>query len=117
MKSSSLSDLNCKLLLFKTTNVYRLLVNYGYFSKVNSTDPSHLLLALFSYNITLSFINWIFFPKVLAERERRMNDGTSSRESSGDFSDLNKQNTALVTQHLVEEIRQAVNEANARGNS
>lgn len=52
---------------------------------------------------------------MLAERERRMNDG-SSRDSSGDFSDLNKQNTALVTQHLVEEIRQAVNEANARGN-
>lgn len=43
-----------------------------------------------------------------------MNDG-SSRDSSGDYSDINKQNTALVTQHLVEEIRQAVNEANARG--
>lgn len=51
--------------------------------------------------------------QVLAERERRMTDG-NSRESSGDYSDLNKQNTALVTQHLVEEIRQAVNEANAR---
>lgn len=43
---------------------------------------------------------------------------SSSRESSGDFSDLNNPHTndpALVTHHLVEEIRQAVNEANQRG--
>lgn len=52
--------------------------------------------------------------QVLAERERRIATDGSSRESSGDYSDLNKQNTVLVTQHLVEEIRQAVNEANAR---
>nr|XP_034185905.1 uncharacterized protein LOC117606947 isoform X2 [Osmia lignaria] len=57
--------------------------------------------------------------QVLAERERRLggNDISSSRESSGDFSDLNNPHTndpALVTHHLVEEIRQAVNEANQR---
>ncbi|XP_017876510.1 uncharacterized protein LOC108622900 isoform X3 [Ceratina calcarata] len=58
--------------------------------------------------------------QVLAERERRLggNDMSSSRESSGDFSDLNNPHAsdpALVTHHLVEEIRQAVNEANQRG--
>nr|XP_012149436.1 PREDICTED: uncharacterized protein LOC100880320 isoform X8 [Megachile rotundata] len=57
--------------------------------------------------------------QVLAERERRLggNDMSSSRESSGDFSDLNNPHAsdpALVTHHLVEEIRQAVNEANQR---
>ncbi|OAD60637.1 Neurabin-1 [Eufriesea mexicana] len=57
--------------------------------------------------------------QVLAERERRLggNDMSSSRESSGDFSDLNNPNSSdptLVTHHLVEEIRQAVNEANQR---
>ncbi|XP_063976441.1 neurabin-1 isoform X1 [Diachasmimorpha longicaudata] len=58
--------------------------------------------------------------QVLAERERRLgaNDMSSSRESSGDFSDLNNphgnDNTTLVTHHLVEEIRQAVNEASQR---
>ncbi|XP_054014993.1 uncharacterized protein LOC128895960 isoform X2 [Hylaeus anthracinus] len=56
--------------------------------------------------------------QVLAERERRLggNDMSSSRESSGDFSDLNNPHNdpALVTHHLVEEIRQAVNEANQR---
>lgn len=44
---------------------------------------------------------------------------SSSRESSGDFSDLNNPHSsdpALVTHHLVEEIRQAVSEANQRGN-
>lgn len=59
--------------------------------------------------------------QVLAERERRLggNDMSSSRESSGDFSDLNNPHSSdptLVTHHLVEEIRQAVNEANQRGN-
>lgn len=58
--------------------------------------------------------------QVLAERERRLggNDMSSSRESSGDFSDLNNPHNndpTLVTHHLVEEIRQAVNEANQRG--
>lgn len=57
--------------------------------------------------------------QVLAERERRLggNDISSSRESSGDFSDLNNPHSSdptLVTHHLVEEIRQAVNEANQR---
>ncbi|XP_076246868.1 protein phosphatase 1 regulatory subunit spinophilin isoform X2 [Calliopsis andreniformis] len=57
--------------------------------------------------------------QVLAERERRLggNDMSSSRESSGDFSDLNNPHNSdptLVTHHLVEEIRQAVNEANQR---
>ncbi|XP_060819796.1 uncharacterized protein LOC132909168 isoform X3 [Bombus pascuorum] len=57
--------------------------------------------------------------QVLAERERRLggNDMSSSRESSGDFSDLNNPHSsdpALVTHHLVEEIRQAVSEANQR---
>lgn len=57
--------------------------------------------------------------QVLAERERRLgaNDMSSSRESSGDFSDLNNphgNDTTLVTHHLVEEIRQAVNEASQR---
>lgn len=58
--------------------------------------------------------------QVLAERERRLggNDVSSSRESSGDFSDLNNphnSNPTIVTDHLVEEIRQAVNEHNQRG--
>ncbi|XP_066586440.1 neurabin-1 isoform X2 [Prorops nasuta] len=56
--------------------------------------------------------------QVLAERERRLGgDISSSRESSGDFSDLNSPHSndpTLVTHHLVEEIRQAVNEANQR---
>ncbi|XP_048510097.1 uncharacterized protein LOC105690282 isoform X3 [Athalia rosae] len=57
--------------------------------------------------------------QVLAERERRLggNDIPSSRESSGDFTDLNNPQSndpTLVTHHLVEEIRQAVNEANQR---
>lgn len=58
--------------------------------------------------------------QVFAERERRLgaNDMSSSRESSGDFSDLNNPHSndpTLVTHNLVEEIRQAVNEANQRG--
>ncbi|XP_046753649.1 uncharacterized protein LOC124416534 isoform X2 [Diprion similis] len=57
--------------------------------------------------------------QVLAERERRLggNDMSSSRESSGDFTDLNNPQSSdptLVTHHLVEEIRQAVNEASQR---
>ncbi|XP_021929346.1 uncharacterized protein LOC110834470 isoform X3 [Zootermopsis nevadensis] len=50
--------------------------------------------------------------QVLAERERRISGGdqTSSRECSGDFTEINKG----VSQSLAEEIRQAVNEANAR---
>lgn len=57
--------------------------------------------------------------KVLAERERRLggNDMPSSRENSGDFSDLNNphgSDPSVVGHHLVEEIRQAVNEANQR---
>jgi len=50
---------------------------------------------------------------VLAERERRMSgeDQSSSREGSSDFTDINRG----VSQSLAEEIRQAVNEANARG--
>lgn len=51
--------------------------------------------------------------QVLAERERRISGGdNSSREGSGDFTDINKG----ISQSLVEEIRQAVNEANLRGN-
>ncbi|XP_033209599.1 uncharacterized protein LOC117168224 isoform X3 [Belonocnema kinseyi] len=58
--------------------------------------------------------------QVLAERERRLggNEMSSSRESSGDFSDLNNPHSndpTLVTHNLVEEIRQAVSEANQRG--
>ncbi|KAJ8683651.1 hypothetical protein QAD02_019443 [Eretmocerus hayati] len=58
--------------------------------------------------------------QVLAERERRLGslDMSSSRESSGDFSELSNQQTndpTLVTNHLVEEIRQAVSEASRRG--
>ena len=58
--------------------------------------------------------------QVLAERERRLggNEISSSRESSGDFSDLNNPHSndpTLVTHNLVEEIRQAVSEANQRG--
>lgn len=50
--------------------------------------------------------------QVLAERERRISgDQASSREGSGDFTEMNKG----VSQTLAEEIRQAVNEANARG--
>lgn len=51
--------------------------------------------------------------QVLAERERRISGGdqASSREGSGDFTEMNKG----VSQTLAEEIRQAVNEANARG--
>ncbi|XP_044007565.1 uncharacterized protein LOC122852063 isoform X2 [Aphidius gifuensis] len=58
--------------------------------------------------------------QVLAERERRLggNDNiSSSRESSGDFTEFNNQHTnnpTMVTQNLVEEIRQAVNEASQR---
>ncbi|XP_072763772.1 uncharacterized protein Spn isoform X2 [Anoplolepis gracilipes] len=54
--------------------------------------------------------------QVLAEREKRLGGNDSSRESSGDFSDLNNPNNdpTMVTHHLVEEIRQAVNEANQR---
>ncbi|XP_012225104.1 uncharacterized protein Spn isoform X4 [Linepithema humile] len=54
--------------------------------------------------------------QVLAEREKRLGGNDSSRESSGDFSDLNLHNNdpTMVTHHLVEEIRQAVNEANQR---
>jgi len=55
--------------------------------------------------------------QVLAEREKRLGGNDSSRESSGDFSDLNNPHNdpTMVTHHLVEEIRQAVNEANQRG--
>ncbi|XP_025154576.1 uncharacterized protein LOC105192037 isoform X3 [Harpegnathos saltator] len=55
--------------------------------------------------------------QVLAEREKRLGGNDSSRESSGDFSDLNNPHNndpTIVTHHLVEEIRQAVNEANQR---
>ncbi|XP_066992764.2 uncharacterized protein Spn isoform X2 [Anabrus simplex] len=50
--------------------------------------------------------------QVLAERERRISGGEppSSREGSGDFTELNKG----VSRSLAEEIHQAVNEANAR---
>lgn len=56
--------------------------------------------------------------QVLAEREKRLGGNDSSRESSGDFTDLNNPHNndpTMVTHHLVEEIRQAVNEANQRG--
>ncbi|XP_020297089.1 uncharacterized protein LOC109861724 isoform X2 [Pseudomyrmex gracilis] len=55
--------------------------------------------------------------QVLAEREKRLGGNDSSRESSGDFTDLNNPHNndpTMVTHHLVEEIRQAVNEANQR---
>jgi hypothetical protein len=50
---------------------------------------------------------------VLAERERRMSgeDQASSREGSSDLTEISRG----VSQSLAEEIRQAVNEANARG--
>ncbi|XP_057328130.1 uncharacterized protein LOC130669332 isoform X2 [Microplitis mediator] len=55
--------------------------------------------------------------KVLAERERRLGgDMSSSRENSGDFTDLNNPHSdpTAVGHHLIEEIRQAVNEASQR---
>ncbi|XP_026827273.1 microtubule-associated protein futsch isoform X2 [Ooceraea biroi] len=54
--------------------------------------------------------------QVLAEREKRFGVNRElSRESSGDFNDLNNPNDpTMVTHHLVEEIRQAVNEANQK---
>lgn len=54
--------------------------------------------------------------QVLAEREKRLGDSTTSLNDS-DYSELtNKPNpAAIVTQNLVEEIRMAVHEANARG--
>ncbi|XP_044737225.1 uncharacterized protein LOC123299078 isoform X4 [Chrysoperla carnea] len=51
--------------------------------------------------------------QVLAEREKRLGDNSSSRDTLADYSEI-KPNPTLVTQHLVEEIRMAVNEANAR---
>lgn len=50
--------------------------------------------------------------QVLADRERRLGDG-SSRDSSDDYSEINKtpNPAAIMTQNLVVEIRQAVNEA------
>lgn len=57
--------------------------------------------------------------KVLAERERRLGgDMSSSRENSGDFTDLNNPHAnndpTVVGHHLIEEIRQAVSEATQR---
>lgn len=51
------------------------------------------------------------FLQVLAEREKRMGN-ESVTSSTDELSDKSKQNTA---QHLLEEIRQAVSEANSRG--
>lgn len=50
-----------------------------------------------------------FFLKVLAEREKRIG-GESLNNSSDDLSEKNR-----TAQHLLEEIRQAVSEANAKG--
>lgn len=47
-------------------------------------------------------------------RRRRLGDG-SSRESSDDFSDLNRSQAMSVSQTLLVEIRQAVNEAQPKG--
>lgn len=55
---------------------------------------------------------YVFFFKVLAEREKRM--GSDSITSSIDDLNEKSKNTA---QHLLEEIRQAVNEASSRGNN
>lgn len=52
----------------------------------------------------------VLYYQVLAEREKRM--GSESITSSTD--DLNDRKA--TAQHLLEEIRQAVSEANARGN-
>ncbi|KAL6254933.1 hypothetical protein P5V15_014275 [Pogonomyrmex californicus] len=55
--------------------------------------------------------------QVLAEREKRLGGNDFSRENSRDYSDLNNPHNndpTMVTHHLVEEIRQAVNEANQR---
>lgn len=52
----------------------------------------------------------------MAEREKRLTSDGASTGAAGDYADPNRSNSAaLVTQHLVEEIRQAVSEANARG--
>lgn len=48
---------------------------------------------------------------MLAEREKRM--GVDSINNSTD--DLNEKSNRQTAQHLLEEIRQAVTEANARG--
>lgn len=52
--------------------------------------------------------------QVLAERERRLTGDTVS--SSAHMNSGVATNPVVLTQNLVEEIRQAVNEANARGN-
>ncbi|XP_037040441.1 uncharacterized protein LOC119077363 isoform X3 [Bradysia coprophila] len=51
--------------------------------------------------------------QVLSDREnRRLGDGSSSRDSSDDFSEVNRSSTAAtLSQNLLVEIRQAVNEA------
>lgn len=49
--------------------------------------------------------------QVLAEREKRL--GSDSVNSSTD--ELNTKNKHNAAQHLLEEIRQAVSEANAKG--
>lgn len=54
---------------------------------------------------------YTLFLKVLAEREKRL--GSESMNSSID--ELNEKSKNDPAHHLLEEIRQAVNEANAKG--
>lgn len=48
---------------------------------------------------------------------RRLGDGASSRDSSDDFSEVNRSSStaATISQNLLVEIRQAVNEAQPKG--
>lgn len=48
---------------------------------------------------------------------RRLGDGSSSRDSSDDFSEVNRSSStaATLSQNLLVEIRQAVNEAQPKG--
>lgn len=56
------------------------------------------------------FLNSLFYS-------RRLGDGSSSRDSSDDFSEVNRSSSAAATisQNLLVEIRQAVNEAQPKG--
>lgn len=53
----------------------------------------------------------MYFIQVLAEREKR----SGSDSLSNSTTDLNEKNKQAQAQHLLEEIRQAVQEANAKG--
>jgi len=91
-----------------------LYISYIYFFKYIKLKRKNVSVALTGPPASLAEQ----LKQVLAEREKRLGGNDSSRESSGDFSDLNNPHNndpTMVTHHLVEEIRQAVNEANQRG--